>query len=171
MTAIRSDRITLEDTSATALFDLCHKSRVVRNGLVWDGYTVKKRCVPAIVFTAAFIHLSSCTATLYEPRSPLVPGVVFSEFGNLRNLGVIDKGREFDWIVVARVVGDNASKLNGNSLGRKATTGFSDILEVLKGHSALLGDWKESIVSHLERIHIHTHTHIHTRHLFVDSTY
>lgn len=82
---------------------------------------MKKRCVLAIIFIAAFIHPSSCTTTLYEPRSPLVPGVVFSELGNLRNLGVIDKGREFDWIVVAGVVGDNASELNGNLLGRKAT--------------------------------------------------
>ena len=140
MTAICSNCIALEDTSATTPFDLYYKSRVVRNPLVWDGHTVKKGCVPAIVFTAAFIHLSSCTATLYEPRSPLVPGVVFSELGNLRNLGVIDKSREFDWIVVARVVGDNASKLNGNLLGRKGTTGFSNVIEVLKGYSALLGD-------------------------------
>lgn len=57
---------------------------------------------------------------------------------NLRNLGVIDKGREFDWIVVASVVGDDAPKLIGNLVDRKGATGFSDVLEELKGHSALL---------------------------------
>jgi hypothetical protein len=62
-----------------------------------------------------------------------------AEIGNLRNLGVIDEGREFDRIVVASDVGDDAPKLIRNPLARKGATGFSNFLEESKGHFSPLG--------------------------------